>query len=239
MIYFIEAVGLDRVKIGYSKTPIKRMAELQTGCPVELKMIRFCQGEMCEEKQLHKQLSHFREIGEWFRLTDGTKNTIERYKNKNFTDVFSDFQTGIEGGSAFEGIESDSLECFGCGETTHARFASQQETEEFEKTYNICCNYGLYITVITCETGCGINSYMAIGDHKGYAYFMTARMSGFTVCCGKKTNSTQADDSPMRCIEDCGDSRESIMNWGQDSKDQTLDNSPQTSSDESSSQDAS
>lgn len=69
LVYFIEAVGLARVKIGYSDNPEKRLAQLSTGSPVELRIMRTVAGGQELEKQLHAKFDHLRIDGEWFHLT--------------------------------------------------------------------------------------------------------------------------------------------------------------------------
>ncbi len=68
--YFIEAVGLNRIKIG--SVAADRMYErvhnrclyLNVGSPVQLKVI--CATTRFREKSLHKKFSQFRIKGEWF-----------------------------------------------------------------------------------------------------------------------------------------------------------------------------
>lgn len=68
MIYFIEAVGADRLKIGYTLSqPEKRLKEIQTGCPHKLQVLFAIEGDQNGEKELHRTFAHLRESGEWFR----------------------------------------------------------------------------------------------------------------------------------------------------------------------------
>lgn len=66
MIYFIE--GGNYTKIGVSDNPKKRLNELQTGNPFDLKIKFLTDGEYEKESRIHKALSLYRVKGEWFYL---------------------------------------------------------------------------------------------------------------------------------------------------------------------------
>ncbi len=65
-VYLIRAMGTDRYKIGWAKTPATRRRYLQIGCPVDLKLIASVPGTRRLERAL--QISHgvHRVRGEWF-----------------------------------------------------------------------------------------------------------------------------------------------------------------------------
>lgn len=66
MIYFIEAVGSDCIKIGFTDKPLEgRLALLQTGNPLPLRVLGTMPGTKHDEKKYHRwfRKSHFR--GEW------------------------------------------------------------------------------------------------------------------------------------------------------------------------------
>ena len=70
MIYFIEAVGADAVKVGYSLLdPWKRLLDFQVGCPLELRLLRVAAGDEAHEAALHKRWEAHWIRGEWFRLS--------------------------------------------------------------------------------------------------------------------------------------------------------------------------
>jgi hypothetical protein len=75
VIYFIEAVGLDLVKIGFSRHhPLDRDMAF---CPVEYRLIYAIEGSRCDEQDLHRRFrrqrhrrfGHYTARGEWFRLS--------------------------------------------------------------------------------------------------------------------------------------------------------------------------
>lgn len=68
-VYFIEAVGLGKIKIGVSRNPQKRLVELSTGSPVPLKLLATIPGDVRREKELHAKFGHARVDGEWFYAT--------------------------------------------------------------------------------------------------------------------------------------------------------------------------
>lgn len=67
-VYVLEAVGGGWFKIGRSKNPFGRIADLQTGCPYPIR-VRMCflAADACRvEDELHKLGSLYRGSGEWF-----------------------------------------------------------------------------------------------------------------------------------------------------------------------------
>ena len=74
-VYFVEAEGLDTVKIGYSKSPWSRLDNLRTSSPVGLRMLWLFKGTRAVERLLHFQFQNHRVRGtspmggEWFRLS--------------------------------------------------------------------------------------------------------------------------------------------------------------------------
>ena len=68
-VYFIEAVGLSRIKIGTSDSPEKRLNQLATGSAVPLKIVAIIPGDTELERQLHRRFDHLRFDKEWFHAT--------------------------------------------------------------------------------------------------------------------------------------------------------------------------
>lgn len=64
-VYFIECVGHDLMKIGFSDShPKARFRDLQIACPFELRIVATIQGATVrDEKALHKKFTHL-----WFRV---------------------------------------------------------------------------------------------------------------------------------------------------------------------------
>lgn len=73
LVYFIEMVGRDLVKIGDSWDPVTRARQLQTGNPIPLRLLDFVVGD---EKAIHRRFARYRVQGEWFRLSDEIKAYI-------------------------------------------------------------------------------------------------------------------------------------------------------------------
>lgn len=70
MVYFIEAVGVGLVKIGFTDgDPTTRLKQLQTGSPHPLRLKGAVTGDARQERAFHDRFKHLREGGEWFRLT--------------------------------------------------------------------------------------------------------------------------------------------------------------------------
>lgn len=78
MIYFIRAVGLRLVKIGYTHShPIRRLENLRTGSPVRLIGMALMVGDKSTESAIHNKFDRDRSHGEWFRLSVELKDFIE------------------------------------------------------------------------------------------------------------------------------------------------------------------
>lgn len=64
MVYFIQDTGSGAIKIGVSRNPAARLADLQTAHHSELRLLGVMDGMEQQERQLHQQFSCIR--GEWF-----------------------------------------------------------------------------------------------------------------------------------------------------------------------------
>jgi hypothetical protein len=85
-VYFIEAVGLKKVKIGYAIDVKKRLAGLTTGCPVPLRLVAFVKGPRDLEFDMHVRFWPTHSHGEWFGLGKRLADFIEAnppLQNKN------------------------------------------------------------------------------------------------------------------------------------------------------------
>ena len=71
-IYLIRSQEESYYKIGISNNPIKRLKELQTGNPTQLKIISAYPSEYANliEKTLHRRYSHLKKEGEWFYMSN-------------------------------------------------------------------------------------------------------------------------------------------------------------------------
>jgi hypothetical protein len=75
-VYFIEAVGADRVKIGVSRNVEQRFSQLAASFPGPLKLLGAVSGGRAREASLHKRLANFHIGGEWFHLTSGVRAAV-------------------------------------------------------------------------------------------------------------------------------------------------------------------
>lgn len=76
-VYFILASSAKprKMKIGKAKDPEKRLRQLQTGCPYQLKLIGTirCKSDRHAidiEKAAHELFSEYNHLGEWFKCSD-------------------------------------------------------------------------------------------------------------------------------------------------------------------------
>lgn len=67
-LYIIQMAVTGDVKIGRSKHPLKRLRQLQTGCPHKLKLILVAKDMGWYETILHRRVAFasIRSNGEWF-----------------------------------------------------------------------------------------------------------------------------------------------------------------------------
>lgn len=80
-VYFMQPKGHKRVKIGVSRDPESRKAQLQTGAFSELDVIGTITGTPRLEKTLHSVFAKYRMTGEWFTLNSTVKAFIEKLPN--------------------------------------------------------------------------------------------------------------------------------------------------------------
>jgi hypothetical protein len=66
-VYFIEAVGLNLVKIGFARDIGERMRKLRPGCPAPLRLLGTVPGGATKERDFHVELHRLQVHGEWFR----------------------------------------------------------------------------------------------------------------------------------------------------------------------------
>lgn len=76
-IYFVEAVGAGRIKIGFSANPEKRIRGLTTSSAHELKTLKVIEGELAQERSIHRRFAHLRTHLEWFQDAPELREYIE------------------------------------------------------------------------------------------------------------------------------------------------------------------
>jgi hypothetical protein len=67
-VYFIEAVGVDLVKIGHARSVAVRLRVLRPASPVALRLMRETDGGPQEARGLHERFAEHRVHDEWFHL---------------------------------------------------------------------------------------------------------------------------------------------------------------------------
>jgi DNA-binding XRE family transcriptional regulator len=77
MIYIIKHT--EYVKIGYSsKNNFKnRLSQLQTSCPIKIKVLGLIEGTFNDEAIYHKKFIHLSTNGEWFNYTKEVEDFID------------------------------------------------------------------------------------------------------------------------------------------------------------------
>lgn len=94
-IYFFPERGKEEsaIKIGYSKHPLKRLKQLQTGHPTKIGSEGWIEAGTEKDAQNIEKAYHvlfakerIRENGEWFKYTNKIKSFVEKLmKDKLFT----------------------------------------------------------------------------------------------------------------------------------------------------------
>jgi hypothetical protein len=70
----------DFIKIGFTKGDVAdRMAQLQTGSPVALRLLGIGPGGRYIERGIHDILKSFKAHGEWFRDEPIVRNTVRQF----------------------------------------------------------------------------------------------------------------------------------------------------------------
>ena len=67
MIYFVQCGKNGPIKIGCTGNVEERIAQMQTCCPYELRLLWQIQGDKNDEAEIHERWKHERIRGEWFR----------------------------------------------------------------------------------------------------------------------------------------------------------------------------
>ncbi len=82
-VYFIEAVGTNRIKIGFTskKTPHERLESLQTACPYPLAILGWYPGSMATELALHERFASLRVMprAEWFHAAKDLRRLAKNF----------------------------------------------------------------------------------------------------------------------------------------------------------------
>lgn len=68
-VYFIEAVGLDLLKIGFSRGLSLRLHVIATACPAPVELLGAIPGTAADEHALHRRFADRVAHQEWFHLT--------------------------------------------------------------------------------------------------------------------------------------------------------------------------
>ena len=84
-VYFIGSDDPDfkHIKIGYSKSPQDRLKQLQTSCPVKLRVLSQIEGNLSIESDIQRKFKGCRLEGEWFRRGA----SINNYLNSLYSNI--------------------------------------------------------------------------------------------------------------------------------------------------------
>lgn len=86
VIYFLEAEGIKRIKIGFSTNFPNRLSDLQGASPVKLRVLKIVKGAQETERLLIRVFGVFRIHGEWF---DAHHSLVQFIKELPESQLFS------------------------------------------------------------------------------------------------------------------------------------------------------
>lgn len=75
-VYFIATRDRSMVKIGFSRSPQKRLRELAAASPVLLDLLATAPGRECDERALHERFLSLHVRGEWFNASPELMNVV-------------------------------------------------------------------------------------------------------------------------------------------------------------------
>ncbi len=81
-VYFVEAVGMDRVRIGWTASPDRRPNELVRHSPSPLNLLALLPGEKADEAHLQFALSQWRLHDDWFQLANDVREYIQMLQRR-------------------------------------------------------------------------------------------------------------------------------------------------------------
>lgn len=79
MIYFIGT--LEKIKIGYTLNPIKRLNDMKRDNPEKLVLYLSLPGTKIEENNFHQIFSKYQIRNEWFEFTGALKEFVDKHSN--------------------------------------------------------------------------------------------------------------------------------------------------------------
>ena len=74
----IEAIGLGKIRIGFSLEPEKLLSELLSSLPCELRLIGKIPGAEEKQKEIHSMLEDMHFKGEWFFASNKVRELIKK-----------------------------------------------------------------------------------------------------------------------------------------------------------------
>jgi hypothetical protein len=82
-VYFIQAGDAGPIKIGHTNDVRKRLSMIQTSAPDHLRLLAVMDGGEAEERALHRELTDFRRVGEWFDPSPEVMGAVSRGRPVN------------------------------------------------------------------------------------------------------------------------------------------------------------
>lgn len=97
LVYFMEAIGSNRIKIGITDSLHSRLTLVKTYSPFPVVIIGCMYGYRELEDEIHHKFRHIRKNGEWFEGTQELRNYIDHVTDG---EVFPMLHSPSKGGDA-------------------------------------------------------------------------------------------------------------------------------------------
>ena len=85
--FYYAIVGDQKVKIGLSADPVGRVMQIQTNIPFKIELVGFVAANCNQEREIHKMLSPWRLLGEWFKLEGPVVNFVDALRGRGVSTV--------------------------------------------------------------------------------------------------------------------------------------------------------
>lgn len=86
-VYAIADQSGDKLKIGYSKNPNRRLKQLATGSSDRLYILTMFHGDKFLEKLIHRKFKKVRHNGEWMKVSQELLDYINNKSEYNYTEL--------------------------------------------------------------------------------------------------------------------------------------------------------
>lgn len=108
-VYILRAVGVGRIKVGFTDDIVRRAAEIQAMCPVDIEVVEVLDGAgFAQEAWLHQMLRDYWCHGEWFEEDGGLEQAKRSFAiYRGATDAVAEMLTRHVPAELWDSIKSN------------------------------------------------------------------------------------------------------------------------------------